>query len=82
MELDSKILKELDFQIIIGMQDSEIKQVDNKMFAKIDFITPGSFSIPVEIYWTTEDSSNLSKIHKNDILKMDIEINWGRKFPL
>ena len=32
-----KNFEELDFQIIIGMQDSEIRQVDNKMFAKIDF---------------------------------------------
>ena len=76
-----KNFEELDFQIIIGMHDSEIKQVENKMFAKIDFITPGSFSIPVEIYWTTEDSSNFSKIHKNDISNMNIEFNWGENFP-
>lgn len=76
-----KNFHELDFQIIVGMNDFEIKQKDNKMFVKIDFITPGSYSIPVEIYWTIEDLSNLSEIHKKDISNINIEINWADNFP-
>lgn len=71
-----------DFQLIVGLRDSEIKQIGNKVFAKIDFITPGSYQIPIEIYWTSKDSDNLLEVHKNDVSEIDLEINWNEKIPM
>ncbi len=71
-----------DFQLIIGMNNLEIKKAGDKVFAKIDFVTPGSFAIPTEIYWTAENSIDLLEVHKNDISKMKVEINWNEKIPL
>lgn len=70
-----------DFQLIIGIHDPEIRKVGNKVFAKVDFITPGSFEIPVEIYWTAENSDDLLELHKNDVSNIEVEINWSEKIP-
>lgn len=70
-----------DFQLIVGMNDLDIKKIGNKVFAKIDFITLGSFALPTEIYWTAENSLNLLEVHKNDICKINVEINWNEKIP-
>ena len=77
-----KEFEKYNFQLIVGISDPEIKQIGNKVFAKVDFITPGSFQIPIEIYWTSKDSKNLLEIHKSDISKLNIEINWNEKIPL
>lgn len=77
-----KNFKKYNFQLIVGIRNPEIKQIGNKVFAKIDFITPGSFQIPTEIYWTSKDSKNLLEIHKNDISKINIEIDWNEKIPM
>lgn len=74
--------KNIDFQLIVGLSDLEIKCLNDKIFAKIDFITPGSFSIPIDIFWTIENSANLLEAHKNDISNFKVDINWGNNFPL
>ena len=71
-----------NFQLIVGITDPEIKLVGDKVFAKIDFITPASFQFPVEIYWTSKNSDNLLEIHKKDISGLGVEINWNEKIPL
>jgi len=73
---------QLNFQLIIGMHDINLRVFENKVLAKIDFITPGSFSIPIDICWSTQNKVNLLEIHKNDISKINIEINWCENFPL
>lgn len=70
-----------DFQLIVGMNDLDIKIIGDKVYAKIDFITPGSFALPTEIYWTAENSINLLEVHKNDISNINVEINWNEKIP-
>lgn len=75
--------EENDFQIIIGMKDLDLRIFEKKVFAKIDFITPSSFSIPIDIFWTTGvKSENLLEIHKKDVTNINIEINWCENFPL
>lgn len=76
-----KNFENFDFQLIVGINDPEIRLVDNKVITKIDFITPGSFAIPVEIYWKAENSENLLEVHKNDISTIEIDINWNEKIP-
>ena len=74
--------KNYNFQLIVGITDPEIKQIEDKVFAKIHFITPGSFQIQVEIYWTSKDLNNLLELHKNDVSERNVEINWNEKIPL
>lgn len=64
------------------MNDVNLRVFEKKVFAKVDFITPGSFSIPIDIFWTTENKVNLLEIHKNDVSNINIEINWCENFPL
>jgi len=71
-----------NLQLIVGMKDLELHVEDNKVFAKIEFITPTSFSFPVNIFWTAEASVDLLEIHKHDISKISVAINWGDNFPL
>jgi len=77
-----KNFENYDFQLIVGIRDPEIKQIGNKVFAKIDFITPGSFQIPIEIYWTSKELKNILEVHKSDISELNLEINWYEKIPL
>ncbi len=77
-----KNFENYDFQLILGIRDLEIKQIGNKVFAEIDFITPGSYSIPINIYWTSKDFNNLLEVHKNDVTEIDLEINWNGKIPM
>jgi hypothetical protein len=69
-------------QLIIGMKDLQMRQVAHRIFAKIDFITPTSFSFPVDIYWSTTDAVIVSEIHKQDISNINVDINWGENFPI
>ena len=77
-----KNFETINFQLIIGMNDLNLRVFEKKVFAKVDFITPGSFSIPIDIFWTTENKVNLLEIHKNDVSNINIEINWCENFPL
>jgi hypothetical protein len=71
-----------DFQLMVGMKDLYINLVDNKIYAKIDFITPTSFSFPVQIYWYSDNFSNLLELHKQDITNINVVFNWADNFPL
>ncbi|MCL9806829.1 hypothetical protein NAT51_14940 [Flavobacterium amniphilum] len=77
-----KNFENYDFQLIVGLRDPEIKQIGNKVFAKIDFITPSSYHIPIEIYWASKDMDNLLEVHKNDVSEIQLEINWYEKIPM
>src|ERR1700741_2542829 len=70
------------FQLIVGMNDLQLRKDGNRVYAKIDFIAPTSFSFPVDIYWSVENSQDILEIHKQDISKINIEINWGNNFPI
>jgi len=71
-----------NFQLIVGMTDLDKKLIDNKVFAKIDFITPTSFSFPVGICWYSDDFTNLLDLHKQDITNLNVVFNWADNFPL
>ena len=71
-----------NLQLIVGMKDLQMRQVADKVFAKIDFITPTSFSFPVDIYWSTSAGADISEIHKQDISNITVDINWGENFPI
>ena len=71
-----------DFQLIVGIRDPEIRQVGHKVFAKVDFVTPGSFSIPIEIYWTSPEATPLLEVHKNDVSEIAVDIHWSEKIPM
>lgn len=71
-----------DFQLMVGMTDLNKKLVGKKVIARIDFITPTSFSFPVDIYWYSDNFTNLSELHKQDITNLNIVFSWGDNFPL
>jgi hypothetical protein len=77
-----KNFENINVQLIIGMNDVNLRVFEKKVFAKVDFITPGSFSIPIDIFWTTENKVNLLEVHKNDVSDINIKINWCENFPL
>ncbi|MES2772698.1 MAG: hypothetical protein V4722_00845 [Bacteroidota bacterium] len=70
------------FQLIVGMKDIHLKVVENKVFAKIDFITPTSWSFSVDIYWSANEENDVLQIHKKDVLVSKVEVNWANNFPL
>jgi len=71
-----------NFQLIVGMKDLNKKLVDNKVLAKIEFITPTSFSFPVDICWYSDTSTDLLELHKQDITNLNVVFSWGDNFPL
>ncbi len=71
-----------DFQLMVGMKDLNKKLIDNKVFAKIDFIAPTSFSFPVNIYWYSDNFTNLLELHKQDITNLNVVFGWTDNFPL
>lgn len=71
-----------DFQLTVGMEDMQRKIVGDRIYAKIGFITPTSWSFTVDIYWTAKDTSDISNIHKSDVTGKQLEVNWADTFPL
>lgn len=71
-----------DFQLIVGMKDLDKRYIDNKVFAKIDFIAPTSFSFPVDIYWYSDNFTDLLELHKQDITNINVVFSWADNFPL
>jgi hypothetical protein len=70
------------FQLIVGMKDLQMKVVGDRVYAKIDFVTPTSWSFPVDIYWTADAKSDISVIHRSDIKGKSVDINWADNFPV
>ena len=71
-----------DFQLIVGMDDLNKRLVDNKVVAKIDFITPTSYSFPVDIFWYSDNFTDLLELHKQDISYLNVVFDWADNFPL
>ena len=71
-----------NFQLIVGFIDLNKKVVENKVFVKIEFITPTSFSFPIEIYWNSESSADLQELHKQDTTGHFVTFNWADNFPI
>lgn len=71
-----------DFQLIVGMHDLNKRLVDNKVVAKIDFITPTSYSFPVDIFWYSDNFTDLLELHKQDISDLNVVFDWADNFPL
>jgi len=77
-----KQFEKYGFQLIVGMKDLNKKLVDNKVFAKIDFVTPTSFSFPVDICWYSDSFTDLIELHKHDITNLNVVFSWADNFPL
>lgn len=77
-----KKFEKYDFQLIVGMHDLDIKLVDNKVVAKIEFITPTSFSFPVYISWYSDNYKDILELHKQDIANINVVFDWEDNFPL
>jgi len=71
-----------NFQLIVGIINPRPTLIGTRIEAIIEFITPDAFAFPVIIYWTTFDLAELPEIHKKDISKTSVEINWMENFPL
>lgn len=71
-----------DFQLIVGMHDLNKTLVDNKVVAKIEFITPTSYSFDVDIFWYTDKFADLLELHKQDITDLNVVFDWADNFPL
>lgn len=69
-----------DFQILVGQEELEMRQIENNMFALVSFITPPAYSEPVWIYWTAEDA-DVSTLHTQDVSAINIQFHWGGSFP-
>jgi hypothetical protein len=74
--------KDHNLQLIVGMRDTNLRQVANQMIASIDFITPTSFSFLVDIYWCSDTEDNISEIHRQGVSKTNISIDWADNFPI
>ncbi len=70
------------FQLIVGMEDVNIQLVENRAFARVDFITPTSFSFPVGVSWHSNNCTDLSELHKQDITNLNVVFDWADNFPL
>lgn len=77
-----KQFSKYDFQLIVGMIDLNKKLVDKKVLARIEFITPTSFSFPVDICWHSDNFTNLLDLHKHDITNLNVVFDWADNFPL
>lgn len=71
-----------NFQLIVGMNNLNKRLVDNKVLAQIEFITPTSFSFPVDIYWYSENCLDMLGLHKQDITNLNVVFSWADNFPL
>ena len=71
-----------DFQLIVGNHDLNMRLVDNKVVAKIEFITPTSYSFPVDIFWYSDNFTDLLSLHKQDITNLNVVFDWSDNFPI
>jgi len=69
------------FMLLIGREDLKLQQVEDNMFALIDFITPPAFSLSVWIYWKAA-GMDVTTLHKQDVNNINIEFHWGGNFPI
>ena len=77
-----KQFKKHNFQLMIGMDDLKKWVAENKVYARVSFITPTSFSFPVNIYWYSESCPNLLDLHRQDITSLDVIFGWADNFPI
>ena len=77
-----KQFEKYNFQLIIGMNDLYKQVIKNKMYARIDIITPISMGLPAWIYWYSESFDNIEELHKQDITNIPVVIDWNIDFPL
>ncbi len=68
------------FQILVGIENLEMRQVDNHIFALISFIVPPALSIPVWIYWTSKEL-DITNLHTQEVSNISVEFHWGSQFP-
>jgi hypothetical protein len=81
-ETGIKQFEKYEFQLMVGMIDLNKKLIDNKVMAKIDFITPTSFSFPVDIFWYSNNFKDLLELHKQDITNLNVVFSWADNFPV
>ena len=74
--------KKLNFQLIVGLQDLEIEEKNGSTYIKIDFVTPGSFSIPIYIFWESTELDDTKNLYKRDVTNIDIDFYWDEHFPI
>ena len=70
------------FQLMVGMRDLNKRIDGGKIIASIDFITPTSFSIPVDINWYSDKYPNVQDLHKQDITDLNVVFDWTEGFPV
>ncbi|HZG01658.1 MAG TPA: hypothetical protein VEY71_11685 [Chitinophagales bacterium] len=69
-----------NFQSMVGARELNMRLVDSKVYAEVEFITPTSFSFPVMIYWTSNEKE-LLQMHTKEVSGASIDINWAPNFP-
>jgi hypothetical protein len=77
-----RLFEKYNFLLIVGMIDPERRIVGDQVFAKIEFVTPDSCSVPVGIVWQSGNQGDLNVIHTQDISDNAVEFNWSEDFPL
>lgn len=82
-ETGIKNFKKYEFQIGLGLIPLDLKIKDNRVYGKIDFITPTSFGFPVTITWKLKNNRiPLEQIHQSQIKPEEIDFSWTTDFPL
>lgn len=80
--LGIKHFEKYDFQLFFNDEDLRIRKSRNQITAEIKFITPTSYSFPVDVIWNLEGIEETEEIYKNDISDIEIEFEWSQDFPL
>lgn len=70
-----------NFQLIVGMKPMNIKKLEDRVIATIEFITPSSWSLPTTISWQTKQI-DMELAHKSEVSSELIEFNWENDFPI
>lgn len=76
-----KQFQKYNFQLIVGMKPMNIKKLEDRVIATIEFITPTSWSLPTTISWKTKKIA-MELAHKSEVSSHSIEFNWESDFPI
>jgi len=78
-----KQFQKYNFQLIIGMAPLNLDVQDKRVIITVEFITPTSFSFPVQISWFMKGNiCDLKNFHKSEVTEDMVDINWEKNFPI
>ncbi len=80
--LGIKHFDKYDFQLFLDNTKLNLEKGKNQIIANVEFITPTSWSFPIQIIGRGIGIENITAIYQKDISNLDIEFDWGESFPI